>query len=131
MRFLVEHWWLLAAPIALWFWVQLWIRDMLPWTRHELSAGRPRSIWLLTGIAAALAVLTLILPWGSLIQARVALASIGVLLILVVHLRPATLWTAGSTELWRIMFGDRGTVWLCTLIGIAIVAYAWLHRLAP
>jgi|ERR1041385_2921732 hypothetical protein len=103
---------------------------MLSWLREELAPGPRSSIWVVIGVAATLAGITLMLPWGSIHQARIALSSIGLVLLLAAHLRPATLWFAGSTQLWRRLFGDRGTVWLSTLIGIVTIAFAWLHAVA-
>ena len=102
---------------------------MLLRMREKLQAGPPRGGLVVIGAGVLLCSVTFILPWGTVVQARAALSSIGVLLVLLAQLRPATFWDLGRTQDWRGLFGDRGAVWLFTLIGLGIVLGAWLARL--
>lgn len=88
----------------------------------------PRSAWIVIAAGALLLCVVFILPSSSIIRARAAFSSMGVILVLGVQIRPDALWNAGSTRTWRALFGDRGTVWMCTLIGIAIVVWSWLFQ---
>ena len=100
-----------------------------PLGQATLEPGPPRSAWVVIGVGASLLGVTLLLPWHSNVQARAAVTAIGVVDLLGAQLRPAAMWNAGSTRLWRDVFGDELTVWLLTAIGIAIVVFAWTVRM--
>jgi len=98
---------------------------MLGRLRDHLEPGPPSSIRIVIGSGALLCLATLALKWRSDLQARVAVAAIGIMLILMAQLRPASLWNAGRTQDWRFLLGDRGMVLLYTLLGLAVVIGAW------
>ena len=77
------------------------------------------------GIGLLLVTGVLLLP-NTLIRARAAFSAMGVILILLVQIRPDSFWNAGSTQRWRIVVGDFGTVWICTLIGLVIIVASWV-----
>jgi len=103
---------------------------VIHWLRQPLPPGPPFAFRIVawSGVLA-LAIVVLALPTGSALQARVALSAIGGLLVLTVQLRPPSLWNAGSTAEWRLGLGDRLTVILLTLIGLAIAVASWLLAL--
>ena len=85
----------------------------------------PRSAWIVIGIGLLSVTGVLLLP-NTLIRARAAFSAMGVILILLVQIRPDSFWNAGSTQRWRIVVGDVGTVWICTLIGLVIIVASWV-----
>ena len=94
--------------------------------RRPMAPGPREAIWVAGGIGSVLCLVTLLLPWGSVFQARMAASSIGIITVALAQLRPRGLWQdLGSTQAWRILFGDQGTVWLLTLIGISIALASW------
>lgn len=106
------------------------IRSRIGILTRPLGSGPRHILWIVVGAGVLFLAVTFALPWRSNLQARVALSSIAFMLILSVHLRPASLWNAGSTLMWRKLFGDHGTVWLKTIIGLALLIWAWLAELS-
>jgi len=102
---------------------------MLGRLREHLEPGSPSSIRIVIGVGALLCLVTLAFKWRSDLQARVAVASIGIIMLLMAQLRPASLWNAGRTQTWRFLLGDRGMVLLYTLLGLAVAIGAWFVRL--
>jgi hypothetical protein len=99
--------------------------DMLGRLREHLEPGPPSSIRIAIGPGCLLCLATLGFKWRSDLQARVAVASIGIILILIAQLRPASLWNLGKTQDWRFLLGDRGLVLVYTLLGLVMAIGAW------
>ena len=102
--------------------------ETVKWFPSRAEIQGPRSAWIVIAAGALFLAVVLILPSSSMIRARAAFSAMGIILVLGVQIRPDALWNAGSTRTWRALFGDRGTVWMCTLIGIAIVVWSWLFQ---
>lgn len=103
--------------------------ETVKWFPSRAEIHSPRSAWIVIVAGAILLCVVLILPSSSMIRARAAFSAMGIILVLGVQIRPDALWNAGSTRTWRALFGDRATVWMCTLIGIAIVVWSWFFQL--
>jgi hypothetical protein len=100
-----------------------------PLDRSSLEPGPPMAAWVVIGVGSGLLVATLLLQWRSVLQARAALTAIGIVGFLAALLRPAALWNAGTTRLWRDAVGDELTVWLMTAASIGIVVFAWVYKM--
>jgi hypothetical protein len=78
------------------------------------------------GSGLALLAITLALPRGSDIQARVAMSSFGFMFFVLVFARPRGFWEVASVRNWREMFGDRATAAFYLALGLLISVGAWL-----
>lgn len=103
-------------------------QEPVKWFPTLAEMRGPRSAWIVIAAGALLLCVVFILPSSSMIRARAAFSAMGIILVLGAQIRPDALWNAGTTRRWRASFGDRGTVWMCTLIGIAIVVWSWFFQ---
>ena len=78
------------------------------------------------GTGLTLLGVTLALPRGSDIQARVAMSSFGIMFVVLVFARPRGFWEVASVRNWREMFGDLPTAAFYLAIGCIIAIGAWL-----
>jgi hypothetical protein len=83
-------------------------------------------VTLATGVIL-LAVVAL-LPKGSDLRARIALAGIGVICAVLGLARPQTFWEAPRVQSWRSVLGDRVVVALYLTTGLLIIGVAFLTR---
>lgn len=98
-------------------------------SKQELPAGAPNAIYRVAGAGLAIIGLCAFLPWGSNVQARVAVVGVGIVMILLGQLRPPGFWGSGSIGAWRQLFGDRFVVVFYTAVGAVVAVGVWLVRL--
>jgi hypothetical protein len=83
-------------------------------------------VTLATGVIL-LAVVAL-LPKGSDLRARIALAGVGVMSAVLALARPQAFWEAPRVEVWRSVLGDGVVVAIYLTIGLLIIGGAFLTR---
>ena len=89
--------------------------------RHRGALGF--YIVVITGVAAI--AVTLLLPDGSDLQARVGMSSLGILFALLPIARPRGFWEIASVRAWRSLFGDWFTAGFYIVLGVAWAIFAW------
>ena len=87
-----------------------------------------RTRWYVTlAIGFGVLVLTALLPWGSDLQARVAMSGIGAMSGVLVLAKPRSFWESDRIQAWRFFMGDRGVVLIYLVVAAGFIAVAWLY----
>ena len=97
--------------------------------RTPLSHGDRRGWWATLAVGLFFIALSLFMPNGSNLQARIAMTGFGAMSAMLVLARPKFFWDNGRVLGWRWFFGDIGVVIIYLALAACAFALAWFYPL--